>query len=212
MTNTRDGFVIKKDDECAVIVAHPDDETLWAGGLILMHPEVQWTIISICRKSDPDRAPKFFKALEQLNATGKMGDIDDGPEQFPLDDLDLQNIIVRLLDRGEFDLIITHGLNGEYTRHLRHEETAKAVLGLWRNGRLNSEQIWMFAYEDGGGKYLPRPAPARRDSDILIELPDEIWRKKYDIVTKIYGFGPDSFEAKATQRQESFCCFKRSGK
>ena len=68
----------------------------------------------------------------------------------------------------------------------------------------------MFAYEDGEGKYLPRPAPARRDSDILIKLPDEIWQKKYDIVTKIYGFGPDSFEAKATQRQESFSCFKRS--
>ena len=25
----------------AVIVAHPDDETLWAGGLLLAHPE--WT-------------------------------------------------------------------------------------------------------------------------------------------------------------------------
>jgi len=212
MMSSRDGFVIKKDSKCAVIVAHPDDETLWAGGLILMHPEVQWTIVSICRKSDADRAPKFFKALEQLNATGKMGDMDDEPEQFPLDDLDLQNIIVRLLDTNRFDLIITHGLNGEYTRHLRHEETAKAVLGLWRNGGLDSEQILMFAYEDGGGEYIPKPAPARRDSDILIKLPEEIWRKKYDIITKIYGFGPDSFEAKAAQRQESFCGMKRSDK
>jgi LmbE family N-acetylglucosaminyl deacetylase len=210
MTNSRDEFVVKKDSACAVIVAHPDDETLWAGGLILMHPEVRWTIVSICRKSDPDRAPKFFRALEQLNAAGRMGDMDDGPEQFPLDDHEVQNIIVRLLDANGFDLVITHGLNGEYTRHLRHEETAKGVLALWRNGKLDSEQVWMFAYEDGGGKYLPRPAPTRRDSDILIKLPDEIWQKKYDIVTKIYGFESDSFEAKATQRQESFCCLKRS--
>ena len=27
---------------CAVIVAHPDDETLWAGGIILMYPEANW--------------------------------------------------------------------------------------------------------------------------------------------------------------------------
>ena len=37
--------------KAAVIVAHPDDETLWAGGTILMHPETKWTIIALCRKN-----------------------------------------------------------------------------------------------------------------------------------------------------------------
>jgi len=26
-------------ENASVIVAHPDDETLWAGGTIMMHPE-----------------------------------------------------------------------------------------------------------------------------------------------------------------------------
>ena len=45
-----------------IIVAHPDDETLWAGGTILSHPEWSVFVISLCRASDTDRAPKFNRA------------------------------------------------------------------------------------------------------------------------------------------------------
>jgi len=195
---------------CVVIVAHPDDETLWAGGTILMHPESKWQVVTLCRGSDPDRMPKFFQALSAvggLNAAGIMGDLDDGPQQTPLDERKTQDTIIEMLTTDEFDLMITHGLQGEYTRHLRHEETAKSVLALWESGRLSAATLWMFAYQDGGGKYLPRPVD---DPDILIKLPEEIWQKKYDIITKIYGFSADSFEAKTTPCQEAFKCVIRS--
>jgi len=172
-----------------------------------MHPQCEWTVITLCRKSDPDRSPKFFRALQQLNATGAMGDLDDGPQQSPLDERKTQDTIIELITTDEFDLIITHGLQGEYTRHLRHEETAKAVLTLWKSGKLSAATLWMFAYEDGGRKYLPRPVD---DPDMLVKLPEEIWQKKYDIITKTYGFGPDSFEAKTVPRQEAFRCFRRA--
>jgi hypothetical protein len=45
-----------------------------------------------------------------------------------------------------------------------------------------------------------------------IRLPDEIWQKKYDIITNIYGFSPESFEAKTTPHEEAFWCFKASQK
>ena len=191
--------------KCAVVVAHPDDETLWAGGIMLMHPESQWTVVTLCRKSDPDRAPKFFRALEWLNATGAMGDLDDGPEQSPLAASDVQKNIIELLPPGPFDLVMTHGLRGEYTRHLRHEETGKAIRMLWKAGRLKAGQIWQFAYEDGDGQYLPR---AVRGADLKIPLADEIRRRKYQIITEIYGFGPDSFEAKTTPQEEAFRCLR----
>ena len=41
----------------ALIVAHPDDETLWAGGTILSHPAWDCFIVCLCRGSDPERAP-----------------------------------------------------------------------------------------------------------------------------------------------------------
>jgi LmbE family N-acetylglucosaminyl deacetylase len=190
---------------CAVIVAHPDDETLWSGGIILTHPESDWTIVTLCRKSDPDRAPKFFKALEGFNAVGAMGDLDDGPEQSPLDSREVQDTIIKLLPSHTFELIITHGPMGEYTRHLRHEETGRAVLALIENERLFAGEVWRFAYEDGGRQYLPRPA---EDADLNIKLPDEIWQKKYDVITKIYGFSEGSFEAKTTPRIEAFNVYK----
>lgn len=192
--------------DCAVIVAHPDDETLWAGGTILMHPEAKWTVATICRKNDADRAPKFFKVLKILGAEGAMGDLDDEAGQSPLVEHEVQGKILELLPSDRFDLIITHGLRGEYTQHLRHEETGKAVMTLWENEKLFAKQIWGFAYEDGGRKYLPQPA---QNADILIELPQEIWQRKYNIITKIYGFSRDSFEAKTTPRKEAFYCFSQ---
>ena len=190
---------------CAVITAHPDDETLWAGGTILMHPEARWTIVTICRKSDPDRSAKFSKALDYLRASGQMGDLDDSPGQTPLAEREIEDTIASLLSADRFDLIITHSLYGEYTRHRRHEETARAVCRLWKSGTLAARQMWMFAYEDGGGKKLPQPIP---QADLIVELPEDIWKRKYHIITKIYGFGPDSFEAKAGGREEAFWCFE----
>lgn len=195
--------------KCAVVVAHPDDETLWAGGTILMHPESEWTIVTLCRKSDPDRAPRFFRAVKELNAAGVMGDLDDGPEQQPLSNRHVQHEILQSLSSVRYDLVITHGLNGEYTRHLRHEETAQAVMALWKSGRLNAGQIWRFAYKDDDRKHLPR---AIEDADMNLKLPEEIWQKKYDIITNTYGFKPDSFEAMTTPREEAFWCFKASQK
>lgn len=200
---------IKDGSKCAVIVAHPDDETLWAGGLMLMHPDVKWTVVTLCRKSDAERAAKFFGAMQEFDAAGFMADLDDGPEQKPLEGGEVQRAIIGLFPPVRFDVIVTHGTSGEYTRHLRHEETAQAVMRLWKTERLNTGQIWCFAYEDGGGQYLPR---AEREADLQIKLPDSIWQKKYDIITKIYGFGEDSFEAKTTPRQEAFWCFGSAGR
>ena len=187
-----------------MIVAHPDDETLWAGGTILMHPEAKWSVLTLCRKDDEDRAPKFYRALKEYGATGQMGGLDDGPEQGPLDRSRVQNEILSLLPSDSFDLIITHSCKGEYTRHLRHEETAEAVLKLWERGKIRTTQLWSFAYEDNEGRSLPQPI---QDAHLHFELPQEILQKKNNIITQIYGFNEDSFEAKTTPKQEAFWCF-----
>jgi LmbE family N-acetylglucosaminyl deacetylase len=184
-----------------VAVAHPDDETLWSGGTILSHPEINWTILTLCRKSDPDRAPKFFKVAKQLGAKGFMADLADSPDQKPLKQTDIQKTILSALSEKSFDIILTHNPKGEYTRHLRHEETSQAVLGLWNDSKLKAKQLLVFAYEDGGGKYAPRPV---ENADIVIKLTKNVWQKKKDIIISSYGFSPDSFEAKAVSKIEAF--------
>ena len=95
----------------AIIVAHPDDEILWAGGTILNHPLWQCFIVSLCRKEDEDRAPKFYQVLKILNAKGIMGDLDDEPEQKPLDNKQVEQAILDLLPQKHFDMIMTHHPN-----------------------------------------------------------------------------------------------------
>ena len=191
----------------ALIVAHPDDETLWAGGTILCHPTWDCFIVCLCRSSDKKRAPRFYKALKVLRSTGAMGDLDDGPEQKPLEEAVLQRTILQLLPPKHFDLLLSHSPKGEYTRHLRHEETGKAVIKLWHDGKIDAGELWTFAYEDGNKAYFPR---AIANTSIQCKLSGRIWRKKHSIITKTYGFKKDSWEAQTTPKTEAFCQFVKS--
>jgi LmbE family N-acetylglucosaminyl deacetylase len=184
-----------------VVVAHPDDETLWAGGMILMHPSWRWRIVSLCRARDPDRAPRFRRALARLGATGAMADLDDGPEQSPLPPDEVARAVLDLAAGGDYDLLFTHGPQGEYTRHLRHVEVSRAVAACWREGAIGARALWQFAYEDGGGAFPPRPAA---DAEFSVALPPTVWEEKCRIIEDVYGFGPESWERRAAPEVESF--------
>jgi LmbE family N-acetylglucosaminyl deacetylase len=191
-------------NSAAVLVAHPDDETLWAGGLMLSHPETSWFVATLTRAGDTDRAPKFREALARLRAVGTMADLDDGPEQTPLEPGIVEATIARILPPVRFNVLLTHGLAGEYTRHRRHEELARAAVAMWQSGRLLADSLWLFAYDDDGGSRLPQPSA---DADMHQILSPDTWQRKFDLITGVYGFAPSSWEARATPREEAFWRF-----
>ena len=133
-----------------------------------------------------------------------MGDLDDGPEQTPLDNAAVQKAILDLLPMKPFDLIITHNPNGEYTRHLRHEEVSKAVIDLWHTGKITTPELWTFAFEDGHKTYYPKPI---QDAPIYLTLSQPIFLKKYNLIREVYGFENNSWEAQITSRSEAFWQF-----
>lgn len=194
----------KKTKKVAIVVAHPDDETLWAGGTILNNPSWDCFIACLCRKNDPDRAPKFNRVLKILGAGGAMGDLDDGPEQTPLAENEVEDAILQLLPVTDFDLIITHSINGEYTRHRRHEEIGRAVIKLWHSGKLTTDELWAFSYEDGNREYYPKPI---KNAHIGHLISSQLWGMKYNIITSIYGFDINGWEAKTTPSEEAFWHF-----
>lgn len=195
---------IKPSKSVVVIVAHPDDETLWAGGTLLHYTDWDRKVLCLCRGGDSDRAPRFFNVLQQLGADGAMADLDDGPEQRPLPEDVVMETILLLLPKGHFDLVLTHHPNGEYTRHRRHEEIGRAMIKLWYDRRISADELWVFAYEDGGRAYYPL---ADCNANIYFQLPADIWQSKYALMTGLYGFAPDSWEACTTPRAEAFWRF-----
>lgn len=105
-----------------------------------------------------------------------------------------------------FDLVITHNPTGEYTKHLRHEETSKAVINLWQEQKIHTKELWTFAYENGHKAYLPK---AMETATTYRQLTYLIWQQKYALITKIYGFEKTSWEAQTTPRAEAFWEFHK---
>lgn len=193
----------------AVIVAHPDDETLWCGGLILKRPNWDWFILTLCRGSDSDRAARFEKVLTYLGAQGTMADLDDGAEQEPLDQSAVRHVIREGLPRCAYDFVFTHGPGGEYTRHRRHEECSRAVVSLWTRGQLEIGKLMLFAYDDLNGTALPR---ARTNADELHNLDHDTLSRKHHIIVNLYGFDEQSWEGRTIPAIEGFWDIDTPGK
>jgi len=171
---------------------------------MLMNSDNDWTVVSCCRKSDPDRNPKFYKALAQYQARGYMGDLNDSSDQQALNVVDVEDCIASLLPDASYDLIFTHNIQGEYTHHRRHEEVSQAVVNLLTTFKLHTTELWMFAYDDNKGNSYPK---AILRADLVIPLTKDLWKKKQMIITEIYGFQKNSWEEKTLPKTESFWCF-----
>jgi len=183
-----------------VIVTHPSDETLWAGGTLLMHPETKWTILSLCGGDNTELKEKFTKATELYGAEPVIGDFNSETEQAS-SVFHIQKLLSKLLFSERFDVIITHSFWGEYSHTQAASMTAKSVLGMTRTGQLKARQILQFAYEKKQDNSLITPV---QEADILIELDKEFLERKLQIMTGIYGYSQDTIEVKSVSNEETF--------
>ena len=186
----------------AIIVAHPDDELIWCGGLIMQRPKWDWTVLSLSRADDEDRCPKFRRVCDLLGVKGHISDLEDGnPLQSINCDKEIGGRVAEHLAMTPWDLCITHGCNREYG-HQRHKETHAEILNLIRDGILEGGELWTFAYNCDTQTKTCRVAT---QADIIVELSEDVLEEKRRIIRDVYGYSEDSFEFSACISPEGFC-------
>lgn len=138
-----------KEQRNAVIVAHPDDEALFAGGLLSRYKEFDVICCSIPFK-DPERAFCYFESVRLLG---------HHPILFPYQESNAQEPLMHLekINLSNYDNIFTHNSEGEYG-HPHHIQISNFVKDNFEG------EIYHFGYGTG---------------NICLELTDQEQHKKF---------------------------------
>lgn len=193
---------MKNKTDALVIVAHPDDETIWMGGTIKKFRGIRWTIFSLCRKDDPDRAPKFARVCRYYQARGLMSNLEDEGIMGIKNSLpEIKKRLVRPFAKRKFTYIFTHGANGEYG-HARHRGVHRAVKELVQKKILRCQRLIFFAYRVNHYRRIINPAP--KNMSLWVKLNKKELAAKKNVVKKLYGFSAQSFENVSCLAQETF--------
>lgn len=166
-----------------------------------MNPQIKWTVFSLCRREDTDRALKFRKICKIFGAKMIISDLeDDGKLNITKSLPEIRRRILRELPQKHFDYIFSHAYNGEYG-HPRHKGVHRALKTLAEEKKLSASRFFCFNYEPD--RKIDRARPKVK-SDFIIDLNQNIFEQKQKIIKEAYGFKEDSFEYRSCARRESF--------
>jgi len=149
-----------------IVTAHPDDETIFFGGLLISRPKSDTHVICVTDGNadglGEQRAKDFHSALEDLQVTGEMLSHPDKYEQR----LDIEALI-ETLNNYSADEVYTHNALGEYG-HPHHQDVCFAV----HNSFHERARIFSTAYNN---------FPCKR-----VELSASMWEQKLKVFSKQY--------------------------
>ena len=156
-----------------MIVAHPDDETIFGGGMILK--ETGWKVLVVTDGSGDNNDSKV-RQNEFENAMLKLGVSDyeflnypDALSTIPYNESDVERDIADTINSRKFTKIVTHNENGEYG-HIIHKSVHNIVK------KINPDNLYFFTDE------------AQQLDDIIYQNKIRILKTYKSQVTDLPGF------------------------
>lgn len=158
-----------------LVVAHPDDETIFAGGLILLSRETRWTIVCCSNEGNPTRQNEFLCACEFL-AKHSGNSIEPIFLNLLLkseERLDHHALIKALSPYAKgYDIVFTHNSQGEYG-HEHHKLVHNCVIE-----SVDISNIWCFISPGSSNVNQDKLRSKKPEGNASLDLNSEIIRLK----------------------------------
>lgn len=131
-----DLVIPEKEPSRLMIVAHPDDETIWGGSHLLKN---KYTVVCITCGTVDYRVEEFKRVMEITEDDYMMlgfpdvtnGRIDSWNSVYD----EIYHTLKDIIDSNDWDMIITHNPEGEYG-HIHHKMTSTMVTDLSNKNKL----------------------------------------------------------------------------
>lgn len=162
-----------------MIVAHPDDESLWGGGHLL---DKGYFVVCLTNGNNTVRRSEFYAALKEYGCQGLMlsyPDLEGGKRSdWSKYTVKIVQDLELLLTYKKWDLIVTHNPKGEYG-HIQHRMTSQLVTDVYRYAYKGMNRLFYF------GKYYKwNELPKVQNS--LIPLSESKLERKTQIINTVY--------------------------
>ncbi len=149
------------------MVAHPDDETIFFGGLLQIYRRRPWKVICVTDGNadgmGKQRHLDFITACKQMKAV--KAEQWDFPDQYNLR-LDINRLVECLAQENAVE-VFTHGILGEYG-HPHHQDVSLAVHRAFQKRAV----VWSTGYNCFSEK--------------VFRLPRKVYERKCQILTTTY--------------------------
>lgn len=157
-----------------MIVAHPDDETIW-GGMHLIKDK--YLVICLTNGDNKTRAQEFNDVIKQTDDLGIILDYPDKTngkrDNWSNSQKNIKNDLNYLLQKQSFSKIVTHNPSGEYG-HQHHKMTSSIVTNIAKT--LNKTDCLYYF-----GKYYKKTSPMLSMKPTFNE---ELLKQKNQLISK----------------------------